>query len=72
MQPIDQKLCLLTRHTCDGRRTRFLAAVTMEEIAKLLLQSGDQKIGLAAADVLSCLHKRQLTTLVIEPGDVHH
>lgn len=72
VQLIDQKRCLITRHTCDGGRSQFLAAVTLEEVADLLLQSGSHKIGLAAADVLSCLHERQLTTLVIDQGDVHH
>lgn len=64
VQQIGQDLCLLTRQFCDARRSRFLVAAMLEEVAYLLLQSGHRKIGVATADVLNTLHQRQLTTPV--------
>lgn len=68
VQQIGQDLCLLTRQFCDARRSRFLVAAMLEEVAYLLLQSGHRKIGVATADVLNTLHQRQLTTPV-QDGD---
>lgn len=72
VQQIGRDLCLLTRQFCDARRAQFLVAVTPEDVAYLLLQSGHRKIGVAATDVLNALHQRQLTTPVLEEVGVHH
>lgn len=67
---VTENTCLVTREYCDGRRTDFAVATSINGMADLLVAETNHKIGVSADAVLEKLSQRQMLTTMQVIGHV--